>query len=206
VPREQVLLYAIVFASGPERCLEIGVKHGGGSRIIHAALTDLGRGRLIGLDPAPDLKFDWAEIADRASLLVGKSPDDLGRAADLAGGPFDFVFLDGDHCASGVDRDFEGLAAVTRPGAMILCHDAYYEGVSAGIANAIARGLPFQDRGLLARTPHPLVHETLNTLDTWGGMRLLERTEHGRPAAPAPQTLRSRVASMLGRALKPGSP
>lgn len=201
VPREQVLLYSLVFAYAPERCLEVGVKNGGGSRIIHAALSDLSRGRLIGLDPAPELKLDWNDLADRATLLIGLSPDDLPRAVDAAGGLFDFVFLDGDHCPAGVERDLEGLAAATSPGAMILCHDAHYHGVIAGIAAAISRGLPFDDLGLLARAPNPLEDpatdpDTPPTTSIWGGMRLLSRRAPV-PDPPPPSGWRSRLVRML---------
>ena len=51
VHRERLLLYSTVLALVPERCLEVGVCEGGSSRIIHAALNDLGRGLLVSIDP-----------------------------------------------------------------------------------------------------------------------------------------------------------
>src|SRR5262249_48364174 len=90
--RERVYLYATVFAQAPARALEIGVAQGGSSMLIHAALSDLSQGRLVSIDPEPDLAYDWELLADRATLLVGESPRDLARAMDVAGGPFEFVF------------------------------------------------------------------------------------------------------------------
>lgn len=151
-PREQVLLYALVFGLAPRRVLEVGVMHGGGSRIIHAALSDLGRGVLVALDMAPQLRIEWDSIADRATLLVGKSPDDLARAMEIAGGPFDFVFLDGNHSVEGVKRDLDGLMRVTARGAVILAHDAHYWEVARAFDEAIRSGMPIRDSGLVTST------------------------------------------------------
>lgn len=180
-PREQVLLYATVFALAPDRCLEIGVMHGGGSRIIHAALSDLGRGRLIALDPGPQLRIDWATIADRAQLLIGRSPEDLGRAAELAGGTFDFVMLDGDHSIAGVRRDLDGLMKVTRPGSVILAHDAYYWEVDKAFKDAIAEGMPLIDSGFCSTTRNVVEGCTDGHAPpdggqvAWGGLRMFVR-------------------------------
>src|SRR5262249_52575667 len=61
--RERLYLYATVLALAPERCLEVGVAKGGSTRIIHAALRDLGRGRLVALDPQPALADDADSLA-----------------------------------------------------------------------------------------------------------------------------------------------
>jgi hypothetical protein len=45
--RERLYLYATILALAPERCLEIGVSQGGSTRIIHATLQDLSRGRPV---------------------------------------------------------------------------------------------------------------------------------------------------------------
>jgi predicted O-methyltransferase YrrM len=151
--RERVYLYASVFAFAPERCLEIGVFEGHSSRIIHAALSDLDHGRLFAVDPKPRVSFDWqADLGDRATLVTGASPDDLARIAATAGGPFDFVFLDGNHEYENVLADFRGIVGVTRPGAMILVHDAYYEPSRQAMDDAVAEGLPLTDCGIVCTT------------------------------------------------------
>ena len=151
--RERVYLYAVVFARAPERCLEIGVFEGYSSKIIHAALSDLGRGRLVAIDPNPKVPFDWNErIGDRATLLLGHSPEDLARAMDMVDGPFDFVFIDGFHEYEDVLADLRGIVTVTRPGSTILVHDAYYEPSRQAMDDAVAEGLPLTDCGIVCTT------------------------------------------------------
>ena len=183
VPREQLLLYSLVFSFAPQRCLEVGVFQGGATRIIHAALSDLGRGCLVGLDPDPKIKIDWQTVADRVTLIQGKSPDDLARAAEQAGGPFDFVFLDGDHGAAGVLADLEGLVGVTGPGAVLLLHDAYFAEIDRALAAAREKGLPYVEGPILSSTANPttdpaqVVDVATGALAVWGGMRLVWRVE-----------------------------
>lgn len=171
--RERLYLYSAVFALAPERCLEVGVAEGGGSKLIHAALCDLEHGRLVSLDPSPQVAFDWSEISDRATLMSGFSPEDLGRAMQLAGGPFDFVFLDANHEREFVREDLRGLVDVTGPGCPILCHDAYHEGVILGIDDALSRGLPLRDCGLVGRARSDGIEN--GKPSSYGGLRRLVR-------------------------------
>jgi predicted O-methyltransferase YrrM len=173
--RERVLLYGMVFALAPERCLEIGVRWGGGSRIIHAALADLGRGRLVSIDPMPALEFEWEEIADRATLIIGSSPDELVRARVVAEGDFDFVFIDGDHTEAACGRDLAGVLTVTGPGAVVLLHDAYHGPVARAIDAAVAGG-GYTDCGMLAATRNDGVHVESGRAMTFGGVRMLRRS------------------------------
>jgi len=174
-PRERLLLYSLIFALAPLRCLEIGVRWGGGSRIIHAALSDLRQGLLISLDPAPDLEFNWSEISDRATLLTAPSPQALPQAALLANGLFDFVFIDGDHSKRGVLADLAGIIPFTQPHATILLHDAFHTPVAQAIDEAVLSG-SYTDCGLLANTPNRGVRAETNEPLSYGGVRLLRRT------------------------------
>ncbi len=169
--RERLYLYASVFARAPARVLEIGVSQGFSSMIIAAALRDLATGgersssspgetperaRLVGLDPEPQIPFDWDRVlGDTATLLIGASPADLGAARDSAGGLFDFVFIDGDHEYEGVAADLRGVIEVTHPGAIILCHDAYYAPARQAMDDALASGLPLTDVGMVCTTASP---------------------------------------------------
>lgn len=180
-PRERLLLYSMVLALAPQRVLEIGVRFGGGARIIHAALRDLGRGVYVGVDPMPELDFEWATIADRCTLITGFSPAALPEARDAAGGEFDFVFLDGDHNEAPTRADLRGIVDVTAPGAAVLCHDAYHEGVERAIGGVIREGAPLLDCGIIATTLNDGVY--VDTRDgqekkrtRYGGVRMLRRT------------------------------
>lgn len=173
-PRERVLLYALVFALAPKRCLEIGVRWGGGSRIIHAALSDLSHGVLVSIDPAPTLEFDWNQITDRATLVIGSSPSDLARCRAAVDGPFDFVFVDGDHSEKSCYADLEGLIGITAPGANILLHDAFHPPVDRAIARAL-QTLPYSDVATPALTRNDGLHMESGRTMTFGGVRWLRR-------------------------------
>ena len=173
-PRERVLLYALVFALAPSRVLEIGVRWGGGSRIIHAALSDLQHGTLVGIDPEPALEFDWNQIAERATLVVGRSPDDLPRAVEAAGGHFDFVFIDGEHSERAAWSDLSGVIPFTEPGCNILMHDAYHPPVARAIERGLAE-LPLADLGMIAQTRNDGVHVESGKMIPFGGVRWLRR-------------------------------
>ncbi len=173
-PRERVLLYATVFALAPARCLEIGVRWGGGSRIIHAALSDLGHGTLVCIDPEPALEFDFSELSDRATLIVGRSPDALDEAQAAAGGQFDFVFIDGDHSERGVSADLAAVARVTSPGAVILLHDACHGPVLRAITAALTTGY-YADCGDIATTRNEGVRVETGQSVVYGGVRMLRR-------------------------------
>jgi predicted O-methyltransferase YrrM len=197
LPRERLYLYTTVLALAPERCLEIGVAEGGSSRIIHAALCDLGKGRLVALDPQPRVLPEEVRLmADRVTFLSLPSPQGLQKAREVAGGLFDFVLVDGDHSTEGVLDDLEGLIEVTRPGTLILAHDAYYPLVERGIRAALQERLPFVDAGMVSTTPHPGVQNGEPV--TFAGFRLLVRTAD---AAPQRSWMR-RVARRLKRLVR----
>lgn len=172
--RERLYLYATVFALAPQRCLEVGAAEGGSSKLIHAALSDLDHGHLVSLDPSPQLAFKWDEIADRATLVIGMSPADLGRVMQLAGGPFDFVFLDANHSREAVRADLRGLVDVVAPGCPILCHDAYHVGVIDGINDVLSQGLPLRDCGIVGTCRDDGIEKGKPA--SYGGMRRLIRT------------------------------
>lgn len=180
VPRERLLLYATVFALAPSRCLEIGVAQGGSSRILHAALSDLGQGQLVSIDPSPAADLDWSEMSDRGTLLVGSSPGLLARAREIAGGAFDFAFVDGDHSEEGVFRDLAAIVGVTEPGGHVLLHDAYFPPVAAGIERALREISGFRDAGMVSRTPHDGVEGEMPM--RYGGLRHLVRVSSSRPS------------------------
>src|SRR5262249_14557756 len=174
--RDRLLLYSVVLALAPERCLEIGACEGGASRIVHAALRDLGRGRLVAIDPHLQLEPGLSQtLADHVGFLPVSSPQGLEEANKFAGGPFDFVLLDGDHSERGVEYDLIGLLELTRPGAFILAHDAYFPSVEAGIRSVLREGLPIADGGLVSSTQH--AQRVGDQTVTLGGFRLLVRTE-----------------------------
>jgi predicted O-methyltransferase YrrM len=135
--RSEILQLAkILQASAPKRSLEIGTNYGGtlfllctlspsGAKIIS---VDLPAGPFGGGYPrrkAPLFrKFVRADQqlhllrADSHSLETKKRVLQI-----LDGQQLDYLFLDGDHSYSGVQRDFEMYAPLVRSGGMIAFHD-----------------------------------------------------------------------------------
>ena len=107
---ERVLLHALVRGLRPEHVLEDRNAQGGSTMIMCAALDEIGKGAIVCIDPNPVVEPQhWETVAHRATMIVGTSPDAVPQAAEMAGGAFDFVLIDGDHTTEGVRRDLEGL-------------------------------------------------------------------------------------------------
>lgn len=169
-PSERLLLYALVFGLRPQRVLEIGTLHGGSAQIITGALDDVGHGRLISVDPAPDLKIDWDTIAHRATLLRGYSPALLPEARAHAGGPFDFCFIDANHSYNGVWADGCGVLRHMSPGGYVLFHDAHHPSVRDAIDDLVTTVFGISDCGTLSRDKREWVDDLGGP---WAGLRLL---------------------------------
>ena len=177
---ERLLLYAVVRGVRPERALEIGTRFGGSASIICAALDDVPGGSLLCLDTAADVPPDlWTTIRHRATLLRGQSPADLAPASLVAGGLFDFIFIDGDYTADGVARDIDGVLTVAADGATILCHDAHYAGVAEGIDRSLSHNAGVLiDGGVISTLSTAPSTRKDGTIEFWGGLRLLRVAAH----------------------------
>ena len=167
---ERVLLYGVVAGLAPKRSLEIGTFLGGSALIIGAALDDVDAGQMWCVDPEPRVaEADWRRIEHRATMLAMPSPEALDKARELAGGPFDFALIDGDHSLERVRLDIAGTLPVLADEAWILFHDAHFFGVRDAIEEALVRhSAELHDGGLLSG------HSTTDEQGVvWGGLRLL---------------------------------
>jgi hypothetical protein len=174
VTPERLLLYALVYGLRPKHCLEIGTAQGGSALIICSALDEIGLGQLVIVDPAPQIAPEhWARMAHRAALIVGRSPEALSQAQQLAGSKFDFVFIDGDHSFEGVLKDIEGVIPLLDAGGYILLHDAHYFEVKEAIDEALRRYPFLTDCGMVSKEAHPTDHFYKNQRIIWAGFRLL---------------------------------
>lgn len=170
---ERLLLYTLAFATRPRSYLEIGTLHGGSALLVAAAFDASDNpAPMVLVDPEPQITpEDWAQLEPRAILIEGCSPEVLERAAQVAGGAFDLVLVDGDHSTEGLLRDLEGLKAVVAVGAYLACHDAYHPAVRAALEQFMRRERRhYLDLGLLTHES-PLEGEAVG----WGGIRLLQR-------------------------------
>jgi predicted O-methyltransferase YrrM len=171
---ERLLLYTLSFTLRPERYLEIGTLHGGSALLIAAAMDALeSQGRLICVDPQPQIAPEhWQRLAHRTILLTGYSPDILPQACEAAGGPFDFILIDGDHTYAGAQRDARGVLPFAANGAYILFHDSFSTEVGRAIDDFVAEyAHEVVDFGSLTRdyTVAPEFGPA-----QWGGLRMVQ--------------------------------
>jgi predicted O-methyltransferase YrrM len=173
---ERLYLYSFIRGFRPERALEIGVLRGGSACIITNAMEDNGKGILVGVDPSPILEIRTSTLHGRYQLVTKPSPEGLPEARRLAGGKFDFVFIDGLHIYSQVARDIEGVLPHIMDGAYIMFHDAFHYGVGAAIGESIVKNPLLRDCGYVCRTP--LID--YDPLTPYHGVRLLRYTSNER--------------------------
>jgi predicted O-methyltransferase YrrM len=135
--REEILaLLEAVRELEPRRVVEIGTAAGGTlflfTRVAasDAALVtvDLPRGGPFGGGYARSsipLLRSFARPGQRIELVRRDSQQEetAREVARRAGGPVDFLFLDGDHRYDGVRRDYELYEPLVRPGGLVALHD-----------------------------------------------------------------------------------
>lgn len=151
---DRAMLYALVRGLRPARALEIGARWGGSARIITAAMEDNQFGRAAGIDPEPSaFRAKPNDLHNRYQLITGYSPEAIPKAVEVLGGPLDFVFVDALHTFDAVLADFRGSIPHLAPGAHVLLHDTYHQGIDAA-AQAILKEHPaFVDCGFITRNP-----------------------------------------------------
>lgn len=158
---ERVMIYALVLGMEPERVLEIGTAHGGTAWIITQAMDDVGRGKLVCVDPEPTWSPEIAQsIGHRATLVRGRSPGALGECARLAGGAFDLVIVDGDHSLYSVVSDVEGVLPYLEDGGRIVFHDWHYLPTYTAIRAILSNHRELFDAGPLTVAEIPYDGET----------------------------------------------
>jgi predicted O-methyltransferase YrrM len=167
---ERLFLYALVRGQRPQRVLEIGISRGGSSAVIASALEDNGSGELVGIDPLPRITLPPAAFHGRFHLLVGTSPDAIGEASTMLGGPFDLILIDGMHTYQHVLRDFAGALPHSTEASFFLFHDAFHFGISEAIRETIEADATLRDCGYVCVTPR-----RVGDLLTHAGLRLVRR-------------------------------
>ncbi|MEL6111366.1 MAG: CmcI family methyltransferase [Pseudomonadota bacterium] len=149
---DRILLYGLIRGLKPEAVLEIGVRWGGSARIIAAAMEANGRGAIVGLDPdLSNFRPHASELFGRYHLVEGYSPDDTEKALAKIGGMTDLVFIDAVHTYAAVKEDFRGVYEHLKPGAHILFHDAFHQGVQQAVQDVLAEYDGLTDLGMMSR-------------------------------------------------------
>ena len=167
---DRIMLYALIRGLRPDRVLEIGVRWGGGARIIAAALEDSGGpGRAVGIDPAPEaFRVNPRDLFGRYELLRGYSPGPIPDAVAKIGGPLDLVIIDAMHTHDHVLADFEGALPHVAIGGHILLHDTFHIGIDLAAREVLAKHQACVDCGFLTRFP-----EITDAPVAYQGLRLI---------------------------------
>jgi predicted O-methyltransferase YrrM len=167
---DRIMLYALVRGLRPERVLEIGVRWGGGARIIASALEDNKHGSAVGIDPMPEaFGIPERQLHGRYRLVAGFSPQATKEAVALLGGPPNLVLVDAMHTGDAVHADFLGLLPFLDDGAHLLFHDAFHQGVSSAIQEVIDANETLVDLGFVTRNPE------LGSPISYQGLRLVRK-------------------------------
>lgn len=152
---DRIMLYALIRGLRPHRVLEIGVRWGGGAKVIAAALEDAGGpGRAVGIDPAPEaFRVKPRDLFGRYELLRGFSPEAITNAVAMLGGPLDFILIDAMHTHDHVLEDFRGVLPHVAKGGHILLHDSFHVGIDQAVTEVLAEHTHLVDCGFVSRYP-----------------------------------------------------
>jgi cephalosporin hydroxylase len=152
---DRVMLYALIRGLRPTRVLEIGVRWGGGARIIAAALEDANEsGRAVGIDPEPEaFRVSPRELFGRYELLRGSSPEAIPEAVAKLGGQLDLAIIDAMHTHRHALADFRGVVPYMAAGGHVLLHDTFHQGIDRAVAEMLTENPDFVDCGFLTRHP-----------------------------------------------------
>jgi len=147
---EAALLYRLARDAGTTTIVEIGRFKGGSTLLMASAMApgstlwsyDLhipARPDLLGADLDAELADALLRLGvdNGVNLVVGDS-----RAVAIPPGPFDVLFIDGDHSYEGAKADYERWGLQLREGGHLLFHDAVdtggYGNVYPGVQQLVA--------------------------------------------------------------------
>jgi predicted O-methyltransferase YrrM len=122
-PLKGTYLYLFVRAQKPQRLLELGTHLGIGTLYLHAAVPTA---EIHTIEASPTL----ATYAQRHFALLGASiKGHIGRFADVLptlSGPWDLIYIDGDHRGSALEAYITQLYPALRDGGWFVCDDIYW--------------------------------------------------------------------------------
>jgi len=106
----------------PKKILEVGSAHGG----TLLFWQELASEKVVSVCDVPldgGISYD---AFDKVEFIIGDSHALATRIAANAWGPFDFVFIDGDHTQAGVQADWIDYSRSVRKGGIVAFHDVSY--------------------------------------------------------------------------------
>ncbi len=124
IPAELDQARALYVRKQPKRVLEIGVWYGGTLREWLRLAAP--KATVVAVDPDhldPDSYEDWRKDDTTLVVLTGRSQDDVIKEQIAEQGPYDWIFLDGDHGENLLRADVELAGSVAAKGCCLLLHD-----------------------------------------------------------------------------------
>lgn len=114
---------ALITMSDSRKILELGMYSG--YTTLHMIRAILGKegGKVVSIDfrPAHDKEFfDQPDISPWFEFIQERTPECLSNIKYV----FDLVFVDSDHSVQHTEMELEALRSITRPGSIIVFHDA----------------------------------------------------------------------------------
>lgn len=171
-PYEFDQLLAIYDRMQPKRVLEIGTYFGGtlkqwiahapsGAEIVCIDLPVPNSGAY-----QPDMWHGWAHTAGvLLTVLVGDSRDaPVAREAEKRG-PYDFLFIDGDHHYETARHDYETYAPMVRSGGLVVFHDL--------LSSPVHPEIQVERLWEEIKAIHPHTTEEIHGGAWWGGIGIL---------------------------------
>lgn len=169
---ERIALTGVLARVRPRGALEVGVYYGG-SLSLAAQFSE----RILAIDIEPAVRERFA-LPDNAELLIGDSqeliPKALARFEQL-GLPLEYVLIDADHSATGVQRDLNlVLKYVPRKPMVILAHDSGNENCRNGILAANWNANPYVHFVQCDFVPGQIIEHSVQDGrgEVWGGLAL----------------------------------
>jgi predicted O-methyltransferase YrrM len=162
------------YAKGKRSLVEIGVMHGVSTALLRRSMDF--SGTLTAIDPHPrgslGVSFERLIAMREINKISGGHVTLLRQfsheAASIWEKGIDFLFVDGDHSWSGIDRDWKDWSRFVLPGGIVVLHD------SASVADR-------EDLESVRYTREVILADRrFQTLDTVESMTVLKRVEEGR--------------------------
>lgn len=172
-PDEPEVILALVRSVLPKRVLEIGINDGRTASLLLENVSSIEQ--YVGVDVLPNyrpaLRQQRREVVHEPGRLVGLHRSKLKLVVTPRGtfdaggllksmGPFDAIFVDGDHGAQAVLHDSELAKSLIAPGGVIVWHD--YHSPQTDVAKVLEH--PGRRDGLayVERTHVAFLHHTEN--------------------------------------------
>lgn len=155
----------------PALSLEVGTYRGGSLQALAEHST-----RVISIDINPRIPNDLAELFQNVSFRTGNSSDCLPKLVDelnVNQEPVSFVLIDGDHTASGVNRDITAALSLNIHNPLvILIHDSFNPDCREGMKNVAWSEnchVHCVELDFTVGNFHADSHDTASARSMWGG-------------------------------------